>query len=309
MMNHNDIVLSIDGVSHAFGDNHVLHDVNLQIKRGQIVGLVGPSGCGKSTLLRGIVGTDSPQHGRIVVRSHDGTETLVTQPSRRIGIVYQRYSLFPNLSALENVAYGLKLDSTSIPFRLFCPVAWRRLRRQHLEQAAALLDAVGLGNAKNLLPKEMSGGMCQRVAIAQALIMKPEILLLDEPFGALDEATREDLQEMLLRLYAENIEAQRDNRTPPHTIVIVTHELNEAILVGDRVVALSQYWDWKKSNARFPGATIVYDKKAPVFTPEQKRDFSLFRDQKEEIRKAAFSPDYCQDRDQFIKFWTELGDV
>ncbi len=305
----NNIVLSIESVSQAFGDHHVLHDVNLKIKRGQIVALVGPSGCGKSTLLRGIVGTHPPQHGKIKVHTHDGAEKLIKHPSRRIGIVYQRYSLFPNLTALENVAYGLKLDETSIPFRLCRPLAWRKLRKKHMEQASELLDAVGLGEAKNLLPKEMSGGMCQRVAIAQALIMKPEILLLDEPFGALDEATREDLQEMLLRLYAENIQAKKNNLQPPHTIVIVTHELNEAILVGDRVVALSQYWDWKAENKSFPGATIVYDRKAPVFTPEQERDFSVFREQRDEIRRAAFDPLCCQERNQFRKFWNELGDV
>jgi len=187
----------------------VLFDVNLDVRRGQFVGLVGPSGCGKSTLLRAIVGTHPPQRGELVIYNHhaEGVGTLIQSPGRDRGIVYQQYSLFPFLTALENVAFGLMVDRTSLPFRSLQMLRWRRMRKDHLQEAADWLNKVGLASAMHRYPAEMSGGMRQRVAIAQALIMKPEVLLLDEPFGALDEAMRESLQRMLLRLYHENTEA------------------------------------------------------------------------------------------------------
>jgi NitT/TauT family transport system ATP-binding protein len=171
-----------------------------------------------------------------------------------------------------------------------------------MQQAAEMLDRMKLGAALKKYPPELSGGMCQRVAIAQALIMKPSILLLDEPFGALDEATREELQRILLTLYSENMAAIKESRNPPHTVMIVTHEINEAIFVSDRVVGLSQYWDWKEvGETSSPGATIVYDKHAPVFSPEDERDFLSFRDQKNEILHAVFDPEYCQSYKEYIE--------
>ncbi len=230
-----EFVLECKGVGHWFGSHHVLHDVTFQVIRGEIVGLVGPSGCGKSTLLRAVVGTHPPERGDVLVYARGAsTGTPVRGPGRDRGIVYQRYSLFPFLTAQENVAFGLMLDQTTIPFRLFKRSKWRELKKSHMEEAGELLRKLGLEKAIGLYPKQMSGGMCQRVAIAQALIMKPEILLLDEPFGALDEATREELQRMLLTLYLENRAAKQKGEKPPYTILIVTHELNEALYVGDR---------------------------------------------------------------------------
>ena len=299
-------VLEIKGVSHWFGSNLVLHDINLRVLRGQIVGLVGPSGCGKSTLLRAIVGTHPPNAGKMVVYS--GADHLtgrdVYRPGRDRGIVYQRYSLFPFMTAQQNVAFGLMLDQTSLPYRLFAYPAWRSLRKQHLEEAAHYLEKVGLSHAIKLYPSEMSGGMQQRVAIAQALIMKPEILLLDEPFGALDEAMREDLQRMLLTLYLENTQAIQKGEQPPHTIFIVTHELNEAIYVGDRVIGLSQYWNWaEEQHSCCPGATIIYDQQAPVFLPDDERQFEDFAQQREEIRNVVFDPASHRLRGEFRTFW------
>ena len=285
-----DPILQISGLSHAFGRNRVLHDLNIEIQRGQFAALVGPSGCGKSTLLRAIVGTHPPQHGRILVHGPDGPR-LVEGPGRDRGIVYQRYSLFPHLTAQENVAYGLMVDQTSTSERWLRPSRWRALRRTHLDQAAAFLQQMKLGDALRRYPPEMSGGMCQRVAIAQALIMKPAILLLDEPFGALDEATREELQRVLLTLYAENLAARCRQEPPPHTVVLVTHEINEAIFVSDRVVGLSQYWDWAGAGqGECPGATFVYDQPAPVFAPADPRDFLSFHGQKEDILNTVFEP-------------------
>jgi NitT/TauT family transport system ATP-binding protein len=303
----NRIVLSIKGVSHWFGKHRVLHDVSLDIIRGEIVGLVGPSGCGKSTLLRAIVGTHPPCGGEIRVCSGEGVGAIVRGPGRARGIVYQQYSLFPFLTAQENVAFGLMVDESSIPYRLLMYPKWRKMRARHMKQAAEFLHRVDLGHAMRLYPGNMSGGMRQRVAVAQALIMKPEIILLDEPFGALDEATREDLQHMLLSLYQENIDALRQNRKPPYTILIVTHELNEAIYVGDRVVGLSQYWDWKAEGFdACPGATIVYDRAAPVEEPGGERKYETYAAQRCEIRATVFDPPAPVDRRRAQTFWEEL---
>ncbi len=294
-LNERDIVLECRGVSHWFGKKKVLKDVNLQIGRGQIVALVGPSGSGKSTLLRAILGTHPPCAGEVMM---DGVP--FRSPHRDRGIVYQRYSLFPFLTAEENVAFGLMLDQTSLAHRCFNFFKWRKLRAAHIEQAGKFLDRVGLGAAKGQYPSELSGGMCQRVAIAQALIMRPKLLLLDEPFGALDEATRESLQLMLLQLYEENVEAKQRGEPAPHTILIVTHELNEAIYVSNRVLGLSQYHTDGKD-----GATIVYDKPAPIYRPNEPKDVSRFIDQKEELLKSVFSEKHIQRHSDFVSFWDE----
>ncbi|MCD4779073.1 MAG: ATP-binding cassette domain-containing protein [Candidatus Omnitrophica bacterium] len=306
-----DIVLELKNVNHWFGSgakqNNVLYDLNLKIRAGQIVSLIGPSGCGKSVLLRAIVGTHPPREGHIIVHASDNVQSAIMKhkPGRDVGIVYQQYSLFPFLTAVQNVAFGLMLDQTNIPFRAFRPFKWRHLRKQHLAEAATLLERLKLKNAIHKYPSEMSGGMCQRVAIAQALIMKPMILLLDEPFGALDEATRTELQDMLLTLYAENNQTIQAGQRPPYTIIIVTHELNEAIRVGDRVIGLSMNWNWRKDHAIYPGTTIVYDKRAPIFLPEQEIDYAMLKKQKEEISHAVFDASFQQDRDEFRQFWSE----
>ncbi|HUW60211.1 MAG TPA: ATP-binding cassette domain-containing protein [Candidatus Bathyarchaeia archaeon] len=302
------VVLSIKGVNHWFGRHRVLFDVSLDIVRGEIVGLVGPSGCGKSTLLRAIVGTHPPCSGEIRVCSGGpGAGALVRGPGRDRGIVYQQYSLFPFLTAQENVAFGLMVDESSIPYRLLMYPKWRKMRAHHMELAAEFLKRVDLGHAMRLYPGNMSGGMRQRVAVAQALIMKPEIILLDEPFGALDEATREDLQCMLLSLYQENLDARREKRKPPYTILIVTHELNEAIYVGDRVAGLSQWWDWKSEGFdECPGATIVYDRPAPVEEPGGERKYEVYAEQRREIRRTVFDPPGPVDRRRAQTFWEEL---
>lgn len=306
-------VLECRDLCHWYGPKLVLHKVNISIARGQIVGLVGPSGCGKSTLLRAILGTHSPSDGQVVVyKPGDEGGTIVTSPGRERGIVYQRYALFPFLTTRENVAIGPKLDETSIPGRLFGFAAWRKLRKKHLAEADLLLEKVGLKDAIHRYPHELSGGMQQRVAIAQALIMKPSILLLDEPFGALDEATREDLQLLLLSLYEENCQAKSKGEVPPYTILIVTHELTEALYVGDRVLGLSQYWDWASQGLKeSPGATIVYDKAAPVYQPGQEKRYEEFVAQREAIRSVVFEPSELRPPGEHLTFWkqVERGEV
>jgi NitT/TauT family transport system ATP-binding protein len=173
-----------------------------------------------------------------------------------------------------------------------------------LRQAGDLLDRVGLGHAKKKYPSELSGGMCQRVAIAQALIMRPKLLLLDEPFGALDEATRESLQLMLLHLYEENLKARAAGEPEPHTILIVTHELNEALYVSDRILGLSQY-----HTEGDEGATIVYDKPAPIYRPNDEKDLSRFQQQKELLLESVFSEDSIQHHSEFVSFWNEVAEA
>jgi len=159
-------------------------------------------------------------------------------------------------------------------------------------------------------PGELSGGMQQRVAIAQALIMKPKILLLDEPFGALDEATREELQDMLLDLYQDNMEAKRHGDQPPWTVVIVTHELNEAFLVSDRVIGLSRNWHQtqppKPDTGRTLGATKVWDKCAPVYHPQDPRNFELFGQMKKELRQIVLGSGPSVERNEHVSFWSDL---
>jgi NitT/TauT family transport system ATP-binding protein len=290
------VALRITGLSHWFQDFRVLNNINLEIMAGQIVALVGPSGCGKSTLLKAILGTHPANEGRILVGSRE-----IRGPSRDVGIVFQHYSLYDFLTAERNVALGLKLDQTSLPFRLFNVPAWWKLRQQHLEEAREYLRRVKLEAACGKYPAELSGGMRQRVAIAQALILRPKILLLDEPFGALDEATRESLQLMLLGFYQANLLAIAEGRVPEYTILIVTHELNEAIYVSNRVIGLSRFHDEGER-----GAMVVYDKACPVFHPDDPKDLDRFVEQREELRRAVFDPGYVKHHSAYVSFWQDF---
>jgi NitT/TauT family transport system ATP-binding protein len=299
-----DIVLECKNVHHWFGKQKVLFDINLKVVRGEIVALVGPSGCGKSTLLRAVLGTHPPSAGHIIMNGEE-----VHSPGRDRGIVYQRYSLFPYLTALENVAFGLMADKTSLPFRWFMPWKWWPMRRQHIEEAVKWLELVRIDpRLFHHYPAQLSGGQCQRVAIAQALIMHPEIMLLDEPFGALDEATREELQDVLVGFFKANLEAKKKGEKPPYTIIIVTHELNEAMYVSDRIVALSQYWKWEDTGqANHPGATVVYDRVGPPFPRDPVNRAEDFRNQRNELRESAFEPEIRHKRGHFETFWTEVA--
>jgi NitT/TauT family transport system ATP-binding protein len=305
----NQIILDLEAASQWFGNNKVLHDIHLQIMQGQFVACVGGSGCGKSTMLRAILGTVPAKSGKVEIAIKPHIYKPVTGPNRNVGIVYQKYGLYPFLTAERNVALGPMLDETSIPYRTFMPWDWRPRRKKHLEEARKLLVKFKLEKALAHYPSELSGGMQQRVAIAQALIMKPKILLLDEPFGALDEATREELQQMLLLLYQENLDAKARGDDPPWTVIIVTHELNEAFYVSDRVIGLSRNWHQtdppRPETGHQLGATKVWDKCAPVYHPGDPRDFDLFERMKLDLRKVVLGAASVE-RGENVSFMSDL---
>jgi NitT/TauT family transport system ATP-binding protein len=208
-------MLRVDGVAHTFvgpgGALETLAPVTFQVRNGEFVCLVGPSGCGKSTLLRIMAGLLRPTHGTV---SLDGV--VIREPQRRIGLVFQQSNLMPWRSVLDNLALPLELEGFN--------------RQTRSAQATAVLDRVGLTGFAQAFPAELSGGMAQRVAIGRALIQNPDVLLLDEPFGALDALTREQMQLELMRLWA----AERK------TALMVTHSITEAVFVADRVLVMSQ---------------------------------------------------------------------
>ena len=202
--------LLVQNLCKRFGDKTVLEDINFSIQSGEFVTFVGSSGCGKSTLLRLIAGLDHPSGGRIHV---DGSPVEGPGPDR--GMVFQKYSLYPWLTAADNVAFGMRLQGmTSADVR---------------NRTAYFLEVVGLRDAATKLPRELSGGMQQRVAIARALATNPSVLLLDEPFGALDLQNRETMQDFLHKLW------QRTGLT----VLLITHDVEEALVLAQRVHVLA----------------------------------------------------------------------
>jgi len=186
--------IEIKNIWQEYGDHVVLERINLQVKEGEFCSLVGASGCGKSTFLRLLLGQEKPTRGSITL---DG-EQLRAEPDRSRGVVFQRYSVFPHLNVLDNVAIGLELPASPFTGRLF------GTRKRHArEQAKQMLEKVGLGHSLDKYPAQLSGGMQQRLAIAQAFVMQPRVLLLDEPFGALDPGIRKDMHALLLQLWSE----------------------------------------------------------------------------------------------------------
>jgi NitT/TauT family transport system ATP-binding protein/sulfonate transport system ATP-binding protein len=208
--------LRIDGVSRTFagvrGGEPVkaLLPTDLQVNANDFITILGPSGCGKSTLLRIVAGLDQPTTGKVLL---DGR--AVTRPGPDRGMVFQSYTLFPWLTVAENIAFGLREK--------------RMPEKEQRAIVAGYIDLVGLKGFENHWPKQLSGGMQQRTAIARALANDPEILLLDEPFGALDNQTRGLMQELLLGIW------EREKKT----VLFVTHDIEEAIFMASRVVVMS----------------------------------------------------------------------
>lgn len=204
----------VDGLSKRYdasgGPVTALDDVNFEVEHGEFLCVVGPSGCGKTTLFRTIAGLESPTEGGVYV-----DDERVTDPGIDRGMVFQNYALFPWRTVKGNIRFGLDRPTCG------CPNCEKRVQE--------LIDLVGLSGFENTYPKELSGGMKQRVGIARALAVDPNVLLMDEPFGSLDPDTRDTLHDELLHIWRETSK----------TVLFVTHEVEEAIMLGDRILVMS----------------------------------------------------------------------
>ncbi len=272
-----DSMLFILDLYKSYGDNLVLDNLDLTVRKGTLCTLVGPSGCGKSTLLRLILGQEKPTQGEILIEGQE-----VGHPHTDRGIVYQKYSLFPHLTVLENVTLGKKLTMSFWQ--------WQSRKKEILDLARQMLKRVRLEGNENKFPHELSGGMQQRVAIAQSLIMRPKILLMDEPFGALDPGTREDMQLFLIELWKET----------QTTIFFITPDLEEAVYLGTSLLLLSQFYTDGRGDEIKRGAKIVADYDLTRFshktTSKKSAEFGSFI---QEVRHAGFDPAYKRHAEDF----------
>lgn len=231
--------IEIKSLWKEYGDQVVLEQINSQVEEGEFVTIVGASGCGKTTFLKMLLGTESASRGEILL---DGKK-IAAEPSEERGIVFQRYSVFPHLTVLQNVMLGREFEQSPILSRLF-----GAKKKQAKQEALEMIEAVGLTPALSKYPHELSGGMQQRLAIAQALIKKPRILLLDEPFGALDPGIRADMHQLVLKLW----------RQYKLTIFMITHDIKEGFYLGTRLWV----FDKDRYDPHAPGAfgaQITYD--------------------------------------------------
>jgi len=261
-------------LTRAFGDHLAIADISIQVADGELVTIVGPSGCGKSTLLRCVAGLLPPTSGQVVLNG-----APVTRVPDRLAVVFQDYSrsLYPWLSVAANVA--LPLLSATQRGQAGQPRAVRqragRQRAGRRAAALAALESVGLAGFADRYPWQLSGGMQQRVAIARALACEPVLLLMDEPFGAVDAQTREDLEDLLLRVHAER-----------HiTTLLVTHDIDESVYAGDRVIVLT----------RGPGrvrAEVAVDLPAPrdQITTKERREFARLRAEVSRLVRGTRAP-------------------
>ena len=231
--------IEIKNLWKEYGQDVVLERLNAKVEEGEFVTVVGASGCGKTTFLKMMLGTESPTRGQLLL---DGNP-IPDEPDETRGIVFQRYSVLPHLTAVENVMLAGELESSRWLGRVF-----GGKRRALREQAEEMLASVGLDQALGKYPHELSGGIQQRLALAQALIKKPRILLLDEPFGALDPGIRRDMHELVLDLW----------RKQDLTVFMITHDLAEGFFLGTRMWV----FDKERLDPQTPGsygARITYD--------------------------------------------------
>lgn len=231
--------LTVTNVSKNYDGVPVLERVNLDIKNGEFCAIVGASGCGKSTFLRMLLSQETPSGGTILL---DGNP-IPDEPTPDRGIVFQKYSVFSHLTVAENLILATEFETAAVTGRLFGGV-----RKAALEEIEDILERIGLSAAKDKFPTQLSGGMQQRLAIAQALIKRPSILLLDEPFGALDPGIRADMHELLLGLWREL----------DMTIFMVTHDIHEAFKLGTRLLVFDKIRHDPHAPQAY-GATITYD--------------------------------------------------
>jgi NitT/TauT family transport system ATP-binding protein len=231
--------VSVQNVWKQYGAQVVLENLRLEVADNEFVTIVGASGCGKTTFLRMLLGTEQPSRGRILI---DG-RPIRAEPDPARGVVFQRYSLFPHLTVMGNLLLGLEFRGAQILGRLFGAA-----RRNARARAEKMLEAVGLAAARDRYPAQLSGGMQQRLSIAQAVICEPKILLLDEPFGALDPGITADMHDLILKLWREN----------GMTIFMISHDIQESFKLGTRLLT----FDRLRHDTQAPeayGAGITYD--------------------------------------------------
>lgn len=241
--------IEIKGINKSFGAFHALDNINLDIRTGELLALLGPSGCGKTTLLRIIAGLETPDDGQILFHGEDTTDAHVRE--RQVGFVFQHYALFRHMTVFDNVAFGLRVR----------PKKTRPSEAEIRRRVHELLNLVQLDWLADRYPAQLSGGQRQRIALARALAVEPKVLLLDEPFGALDTKVRKELRRWLRRLHDEM-----------HiTSVFVTHDQEEALEVADRVVVMNH---GKVEQVGTPES--VYEKPASPFVYQFIGNVNLF---------------------------------
>lgn len=229
--------VSVSNVWQSYSGRSILERVNVDITEGEFVSIVGASGCGKSTFLRMLLAEETPIRGDIRI---DGGAPA-REPNLERGVVFQRYSVFPHMTVRENILAGEG-------FATGWGRLWGSARKAALERADEMLARIGLNHVADQYPASLSGGMQQRLAIGQALTAKPRVLLLDEPFGALDPGTRLQMHDFLMELKAET----------GMTVFMVSHDLEEAFKLGDRVLVFDKP-RWDPDDPGLFGATITYD--------------------------------------------------
>lgn len=210
--------LSVSNLHKSFGDLQVLRDLNFAVEEHEFVAIVGPSGCGKTTLLRTIAGIETSDAGSVMI---DGK--VVTKPGADRGFVFQQDSLLPWRTIWKNLVFGLEVNG--------------QLNDANLKNAKQLLKLVGLSGFEHFYPNQISGGMRQRVNLARALALNPQVLIMDEPFSALDAQTREMMQLELLRIWQQGRK----------TVLFITHQIDEAVFLADRIVVLGRRPGWVKT--------------------------------------------------------------
>jgi NitT/TauT family transport system ATP-binding protein len=235
--------VTVRNVWKEYGSTVVLENVRLEIADHEFVTIIGASGCGKTTFLKMLLGMEQPTRGQILI---DG-EPIRPEPDPARGVVFQRYSSFPHLTVIENVMLGLELGSPRFTGRLTGRL-FGAARRNARAAADAMLESVGLAHARDRYPAQLSGGMQQRLSIAQAVIRKPKILLLDEPFGALDPGVTADMHALILKLWEEN----------RMTIFMVSHDLQESFMLGTRLLTFDKLRHDPQSPEAY-GASVTYD--------------------------------------------------
>lgn len=269
----------------------ILEDIHLTISEGEFVSILGPSGSGKSTLLRIIAGLVPPSHGKVF---YNGQAILGTNPG--VGMVFQSFALFPWLTVLENVKLGLENKPLT--------------EEEKMRKALSIIDMVGLDGFEGAYPKELSGGMRQRVGIGRALVMEPDILLMDEPFSALDVLTAENLKRDLLELWTEK-------KIPTKSIIMVTHSIEEAVYMSDRAIVLSRdparviadipipmpHWRDKQE----PQFTGLVDKIYAILTKREIKHDEPVGEQRKQIEKVQEVP--AGALTGFIELIDDLGDT